>query len=126
MANSELYWIQSFYLNNILKMSNFSLWLQILKNLQCFKIRQNLKYFYAKETRIIENQGVSVRPFLALSHAQRTSDFNLERTPHARVWFLVIFAAHHTHTYNLWKSHDGCQFKSKLVLQLPNGIRFLF
>ena len=70
-------------------------------------------------------QGVSVRPFLALSRAQRTSDFYPERTPHARVWFIVFFAAHRTHTYNFCKSHDGYQFKSKLVLELPNGIRFL-
>ena len=71
------------------------------------------------------DQGVSVRPFLALSRAQRTSDFYPERTPHARVWFIVFFAAHRTHTYNFCKSHDGYQFKSKLVLELPNGIRFL-
>ena len=70
-------------------------------------------------------QGVSERPFLALSRAQRTSVFYPERTPHARVWFIVFFAAHRTHTYNFCKSHDGYQFKSKLVLELPNGIRFL-
>ena len=64
----------------------------------------------------IITQGVSVQPFLALSRAHRTSDFYLERTPHARVWFIVIFAAHHTHTYNFCKSLDGHQFKSKLVL----------
>ena len=58
MANSELYWIQSFYLTNIIKVSNFSLWLQILKNLQFVKVRKNLKYFYAKETRIIENASL--------------------------------------------------------------------
>ena len=78
---------------------------------------------------LVENyyytQGVSVRPFLARSRAQRTSDFYPERTPHARVWFTVIFAAHRTHTYKFCKLHDGYQFISKLVLELPNGIRFL-
>ena len=43
-------------------------------------------------------QGVSVRPFLALSRAQRTSDFNLERIPHARVWFLDLPHTARTHT----------------------------
>ena len=46
-----------------------------------------------------------MRPFLALSRAQRTSDFYLERTPHARVWFIVIFAAHHARTYNDKNKH---------------------
>ena len=47
-------------------------------------------------------QGVSVRPFLAIPRAQRTLDFNLERTSHARVWFPAIFSAHHTHTYRAY------------------------
>ena len=47
-----------------------------------------------------KDQGVSVRPFLALLRAQRSSDFYPERTPHARVWFIVILGAHRTHTCN--------------------------
>ena len=71
------------------------------------------------------SQGVSVWPFLALLRTQRSSDLYLKRTPRARLWCLVIFCAHRTHTCNFCKSRDGYQLKSKLVLELPNDIRFL-
>ena len=67
--------------------------------------------------------SVSVWPFLAFSRTQRSSDLYLKRTPRARVWFFVIFCAHCKHTCNFCKSYDGYQFRSKLVLELPNGIR---
>ena len=50
----------------------------------------------------INIQGVSVRPFLALSCAQRSLVFNLERTLHACVWFPLIFCAHRAHTYRAY------------------------
>ena len=81
MANSELYWIQSFYLTNIVKVSNFGLWLQILKNLQFVKIRQNLKYFYAKETRIIENASLCTALCKAMLSAPMCARWNSMRDP---------------------------------------------
>ena len=42
----------------------FRLCLQILENLQLFKIRQNLKYFDAKESRIIENASLCIVKFM--------------------------------------------------------------
>lgn len=52
MESSELYWIQSFYLINTIKVSNFNLWLQFLKDLNFVKIGQNLECFHSNESRI--------------------------------------------------------------------------
>ena len=77
----------------------------------------SVKKFFWNQLKTIY-QGVSVRPFLALSRAQRSLDLYLERTSRAHVWFLVIFC-------KFCKSHDGYQFRLKLALELPNGIRSL-
>ena len=65
-------------------------------------------------------QGVSVLPFLALPHTQRS----LELRTH--VWFLVIFCAHLSRKYKLCKSHEAkrARFRHHRIFMMSKSSPF--
>ena len=99
MANSTLSRIQSFYLTNITKLSNFSLKFQILWKLQFVEIGQNLKKKYYKKTEIVENSFLYTRLIGINNYLERELSF----------WIFYNLSCFSPHCKNFsWHTKQSC------------------